>query len=240
MDFAPNVENEDKNMKRVFLVFLAITLLLLCGTFVSCNNDGDTDTDDDTDTTVSYTVSFDCDGGSAITSQTVTKNGKVTKPSVPTKAGYEFSGWYNGNELWNFTSDTVTSDITLKAKWTPVEYQAKFYADGTLVDTVTFTVEDNSLSRVPNPPIKNGYTAVWSEYTLGMNNITVNAIYTPITYTVTFKADGVTVATKNFTVENTTVIAPEVPNKNGYTGAWESYTLGSENITVHAVDTLET
>lgn len=57
-------------------------------------------------------------------------------------------------------------------------------------------------------------------------------------YTVTFKADGVTVGTVEFNVGDTSITAPSVPLKQCYSGAWESYTLGTENITVNAVYTV--
>jgi uncharacterized repeat protein (TIGR02543 family) len=53
----------------------------------------------------------------------VEDGGLVTEPMAPTKAGYAFGGWYKESgctNAWNFNTDTVTSDITLYAKWTPL------------------------------------------------------------------------------------------------------------------------
>ena len=58
-----------------------------------------------------------------------------------------------------------------------------------------------------------------------------------VSYTATFKADGVTVGEVEFTVESDGIDAPDVPEKPGYTGAWESFTLGTESIPVNAVYT---
>ena len=44
--------------------------------------------------TVSFTVTFDADNGSAVTTQTVTQGSTVQKPADPVKAGYTFTGWY--------------------------------------------------------------------------------------------------------------------------------------------------
>lgn len=66
--------------------------------------------------TVEYTVKFDSDGGSSIKSQKVAKNAKASEPTVPTKNGYKFLGWYLNDKLYSFNS-TVTKNITLKAKW---------------------------------------------------------------------------------------------------------------------------
>ena len=67
--------------------------------------------------------------------------------------------------------------------------------------------------------------------------MTVNAVYTPIEYTVTFIADGVTVGTDSYTVEDREITELEVPEKAGYTGVWEEYELTLGNVTVNAVYT---
>ncbi len=59
------------------------------------------------------------------------------------------------------------------------------------------------------------------------------------TYTVTFVADGTSVATPTYTAENKEITVPEVPAKTGYTGAWEAYTLTTGDITVNAVYTTD-
>ena len=73
-------------------------------------------------TTRQYTVTFDANGhGSAPANQTVDYGTKVTEPSAPTATGYTFGGWYKEAECtnaWNFTTDVVTGNITLYAKWT--------------------------------------------------------------------------------------------------------------------------
>ncbi|MBQ9206323.1 MAG: InlB B-repeat-containing protein [Treponema sp.] len=62
-----------------------------------------------------YTVTFTVDG--AETKQTVAEGEKATKPADPTKAGYTFSGWYNGESAFDFGT-AITANITLTAKWT--------------------------------------------------------------------------------------------------------------------------
>lgn len=60
---------------------------------------------------------------------------------------------------------------------------------------------------------------------------------TPLnTYTVTFVADGVTVAVIEYTEGDTALSSvPDVPTKDGYTGVWEPFTLNNTNMTVNAV-----
>ena len=66
-----------------------------------------------------YTVTFDTNGGSATTSQTVADGSKATKPADPTKADSTFDGWYQDATFTvAFDFDTaITADITLYAKW---------------------------------------------------------------------------------------------------------------------------
>lgn len=69
-----------------------------------------------------YTVSFNTNGGSAVSSQTLVSGSKVTDPGDPEKDDYTFAGWYSDEGLtsqYNFDNE-VSSDFTLYAKWTPI------------------------------------------------------------------------------------------------------------------------
>ena len=63
-----------------------------------------------------YTVTFDSNGGSEITSRRVGENGSVIKPTDPTREGYTYLGWYLNGEEFDFNTK-ITSDITLTARW---------------------------------------------------------------------------------------------------------------------------
>lgn len=67
----------------------------------------------------SHTVTFDPQGGILHSSSTVTveDSALLPKPQDPTKQNYDFLGWYLDTALWDFDSQTVTGDLTLKAKW---------------------------------------------------------------------------------------------------------------------------
>ena len=70
-------------------------------------------------TTTNYTVKFDVDGGSKVSSQNVSKNANVKEPAAPVKEGYTFAGWYVDEELteaYDFSA-AVTKGFTLYAKW---------------------------------------------------------------------------------------------------------------------------
>lgn len=111
-----------------------------------------------------------------------------------------------------------------------------FVADGQTVATIN-TLDGQLLAEQPAVPQKDGYTGTWRTYTIGQEDITVEAIYSPIYYTIAFVADGQTIKTASFTVESPFIDAPEVPAKEGFTGEWETYTLSPTDMTVQAIYT---
>ena len=63
-----------------------------------------------------YWVTFDSDGGSAIDSQFVFDKISLNDQTTPTKPGYTFVGWYDGeSKVENGTE--ITKPMTLKAHW---------------------------------------------------------------------------------------------------------------------------
>ena len=64
-----------------------------------------------------FTVTFDSDGGSAVSEQKL-RNAPAVEPDAPKKKGYVFDGWYLGNTQYSFDTN-VTNNITLKAHWKP-------------------------------------------------------------------------------------------------------------------------
>lgn len=68
---------------------------------------------------LTFTVTFETNGGSLIAAQKVKKNTLVERPKDPVKSNAEFSGWYQNKNLTTpFTfNERVTSDITLYADY---------------------------------------------------------------------------------------------------------------------------
>ena len=70
-----------------------------------------------------YTITFNSNGGSEVTSQTLDYNSLADEPTALTRQGYTFAGWYKESELinpWDFATDKIPAEnITLYAKWTP-------------------------------------------------------------------------------------------------------------------------
>jgi uncharacterized repeat protein (TIGR02543 family) len=108
-----------------------------------------------------YSVTFDTNGGSTVNKQSVTYNRTATVPTpAPTKRGYKFSGWYKEAtciNAWNFTTDKVTLNTTLYAKWIKNKYTVTFNSQGGSAVTSKI-VYYNSAITAPIAPKKKGYT----------------------------------------------------------------------------------
>lgn len=69
----------------------------------------------------SYTITFDSDGGTAVSALTADYGSAVSKPADPTKAGFTFAGWYTTADFsgtaYAFTTMPLDG-VTLYAKWT--------------------------------------------------------------------------------------------------------------------------
>ena len=62
------------------------------------------------------TVTFEVSVGVELYKQTLKKGEHVIEPKDPTREGYTFVGWFDGNVKFNFDSE-VNSDVKLVAKW---------------------------------------------------------------------------------------------------------------------------
>ena len=85
-----------------------------------------------------------------------TKIEKPEDPEIPPEEGYEknFKGWYNGDVVWDFETDTVTSDLTLTAEFDKkiIEYKAKLILADRTEKEFSYTIENRSenLAEVKN------------------------------------------------------------------------------------------
>ena len=66
----------------------------------------------------------------------------------PTKEGFEFNGWYNGETLFNFTTP-ITANITLTADWLEV-FTVTFDSQGGSAVTAQ-DVTDGDVATEPTP-----------------------------------------------------------------------------------------
>ena len=102
-----------------------------------------------------FTVTFNTDGGSEVVAQNVEEGKTATKPENPSKEGFNFEGWFNGENLYDFASP-VTSDLTLTAQWKIKTFTVTFNTDGGS-EVAAQTVEDGKSATKPENPSKEGF-----------------------------------------------------------------------------------
>ncbi len=216
-----------------------ITLLILCLTFSialfalsACNEDA------------IYKVTFNNQGSTTVVE--VVEGGKAQKPQDPIKAGYEFDGWYLGNEEYSFDS-TVSGDITVEAKFTAISYAITYNLNGGTVETAnpaTYTIETETFTL--NNPIKANYefagwvegenlatlTATVTKGTTG--NKTFTATYVATVYNITYDYDlGIASNPTTYTVEDEVVLKAPIKLGYNFTGwTWEGQTEPVKNVTI--------
>ena len=185
------------------------------------------------------TVTFLSDGESAAPSQ-IRANTPADQPADPTKEGYTFIGWYNGESEWNFETP-VTADLTLTAKWQLNRYTITFdTAGGSEVPSIT--QDYGTAITPPAAPTRTGYTfAGWDKTipsTMPAENMTITARWQVNQYTITFKPEngGQDIVIKQD--YGTAITAPANPTKTGYTFAgWDKTiptAMPAENMTITA------
>ena len=160
---------------------------------------------------------------------------------IPTKTGYTFNDWYSNNSYVNkITNNTIVENFNnhnLYAKWTAHTYNINYDCNGGEgLTTSSYHVYDIEKRLTNNSCIKTGYTFKgWNTNSDGSgtgytnnqsvknltseNNktITLYAMWTPNTYTVTFDANGGTVdpLTTLVTYDSVYGSLPK-PKKSGY------------------------
>lgn len=126
-----------------------------------------------------YTVTFQSEGGSEVASQ-IRANTPADRPADPTKEGYTFIGWYNGESEWDFETP-VTADLTLTAKWQLNQYTITFKPENGGQDIV-IKQDYGTAITAPANPTKTGYTfAGWDKTiptTMPAGDMTITARWT--------------------------------------------------------------
>lgn len=167
-----------------------------------------------------YTVTFDAAGGSEVAAIQVKSGEKAVQPEDPTKEGYVFDAWYNGEAVYDWETP-VTADITLKAKWTDKTYTVTFVGvEG--IDAQEIKHKDKVTK--PEDPKKDGYTfggwyngeTAYDFESLVTSDLELKAKWDVVKYSITFEVEGV----EKIVVETgKTAEKPADPTKEGYTFA---------------------
>lgn len=121
---------------------------------------------------VQHTVTFNTNGWSAISSQTVSDNNTITSPATPTKVADTFLWWYT--DAWTTTeynfSSPITEDITLYAKWAWYQALSNWYY---LVDSNNTILPNGCSQNVNTTYVKEKcILKIWDMYVAPSNSDT--------------------------------------------------------------------
>ena len=185
-----------------------------------------------------YTITLDVNGGNALLETTITAEAgaAITLPT-PTKEGYTFLGWYNGETKFEATA-MPEANLTLVAKWEEVVVPVTKYTiildvnGGNALAETTITAEAGAAITLP-VPTKDGYNflgwyngeAKFEATTMPEFNLTLVAkweeVVVPVTkYTITLDVNGGNaLAETTITAEAGAAITLPTPTKEGYTFA---------------------
>ena len=120
----------------------------------------------------------DENGNKIANAQVVKYNEKATKPEGLEKEGYDLS-WELNDKVYDF-NESVTDNITLKAKYTPKKYEVKFQDN--FGNTIAHTVEVNHNETVTEPKAENKTYYSFKEWQLdGKKYDFSNKIVKPLT-----------------------------------------------------------
>lgn len=158
-----------------------------------------------------YKVSFDVNGGkelsSSLSSKMVTFMEEYGTLPVPTRSGYDFTGWFTSQNGTTKITETSIFDrytnITLYAHWSPKAYCVTLNGNGAELEITSIDVYfEQYYSDLPTPT-RAGYDfAGWFDKAVGGNKITsetkfganspliLYAHWSVKAYTVTFNVNG--------------------------------------------------
>lgn len=179
-----------------------------------------------------YTATFMFNGQIIGTDEFRPDDESLDYPEVEQKPYY--------NWVWD-EHELTSQDITVEGRYVPVEYTITFISNGKTVKTQVYTVETQDSVSLPqlSLPAKEGYYSEWEDFTGKIGNLTVNEIYVAEEYTIYFYCEGCFVSQIGFTVETelSQIDLPEVPDKSGYSGVWEEFTITANDIEVNCIYT---
>ena len=165
-------------------------------------------------------------------------------PDDPVREGCRFMGWkdWYTDEFVDLTQETMDSENGRRfyAVWEKNTYYTSiFYVNGKVHATIENICGEAFI--VPRSPQIDGYTFTgWNPklpQTTPAENLTFYAQFEPNAYTATLLVDGEVYKEIPYTYGQKSIDLPDVPKKDGYTGVWESYSLGIGGVTINAIYT---
>jgi len=169
---------------------------------------------------ITHLVNFDSDGGSQIAAQNVPHGSVVIRPVTnPTREGYDFDGWFNGETVWNFATP-ITTPITLTAKWTKT-HVVTFDSGGGSAVAAQIIRNGNTATRPATNPTREGYEfdgwfngeTEWNFGTAITAPVTITAKWIKL-HTVTFDSGGGTAVAAQIIRDGNMATRPADPTKS--------------------------
>ena len=199
-----------------------------------------------------YTVTYDVNGGNALstTTKTVTYDSTYKTLPTPTRTGYTFKGWYTaasgGTKITASSTVSTASDHTLYAQWTAKTFTITFNANGgDTPNPTTKTVTYDSTYRDLATCTRTGYTfngwytadsggtqvTTDTKVTIAQNQ-TLYAQWTVNTYKLTVYPQSGTwegsTSSQSFNIAYNSTRSIPVPTRTGYYfGGWMTSAYGT-------------
>lgn len=195
-----------------------------------------------------YTITFESNGGSIVTSISANYNETIQSPTNPSKQGHTFVGWFSDSALNTpFIFDKMpVGGASLYAKWSVNNYTISYIINGS---SINVEIAYQGQITLMNAPAQEGYTFTgWLEnnepfaLTIMPNrNITLLPKYEAKTYVISFGNIDKDDMLVKF---NELIVIPE-PTLEGYIfdgwysdelllNEFEDTPMGAENITLYA------
>lgn len=130
-------------------------------------------------------------------------------PDVPEREGFD--------GVWSVTDfDEIKDDLRVYAIYSAANYKIAFMVDGEIYAEKTLR-KGSVLTDIPQVPKKVGYIGQWNvtDFTNINTSITVNAEYTAVDATVTFKVNGIETIKRFVPVGGSLNDVPEIPEISG-------------------------
>ena len=175
-----------------------------------------------------YVLTYLVDGEAYKTSE-VKYGTPIIPEEEPTKTGYTFSGWST------IPTTMPAHDVTVNGTFTINKYKLTYIVDNEEYKTVE--VDYNSKITPDAEPTKEGHTfSGWSEIpeTMPANDVTITGSFAINNYLVTYIIDGESYTTE-YVEYASTIMPPSVPEKEGYSFAWNEYpeTMPDHDLTIN-------
>jgi len=195
---------------------------------------------------IAVTVTFVDWNGTTLKTERIATGGSATPPSDPTRAGYTFAGWSG-----SYTN--VQSNTTVTATYTGNRIGVGFDVNGGELTSglVKFVTVGDAYGALPTPTRTDYTFAGWYTAATGGTLVTAATVVTaiashtlyahwteiPETMTVTFDANGGTVATSSKSVTSGSAYGTlPTPTRTGYTfGGWYTASMGGSQVTAATV-----